>query len=135
MIHGLPEMIAARVLNSIFAGLAIAALAWVGLKAFNKHGPGVRFTVWFLTLVGIAALPFVPSFQHSTSCRLPLHTGLTLPGTWAAAILSLWAAALVLIALRFAVGLWNVWKLKREATPVDAAELPNEAELALEEFR
>lgn len=134
MIHGLPEIIAARILNSIPAGLAIAALAWLGLKAFSKQGSGVRFAVWFFALVGIASVPFVPSFQGSNSSALPLHTGLTLPGSWAAAILGLWAVVLLIIVLRFGVGIWNLWNLKREATPIALSELPYEAQLAVGEF-
>jgi beta-lactamase regulating signal transducer with metallopeptidase domain len=135
MIYGLPEMIAARVLNSIPVGFAIAALTWVGLKAFQKQGSGVRFAIWFLTLLGIAAVPFVPSFQNSGSSALPLHTGLTLPATWAAVIVGVWVGVLMLIAVRFAFGMWNLWKLKGDALPIETSELPSEAQYALTEFR
>jgi len=135
MIHSLSEMIAARALNAIPAGLAIAALAWLGLRAFSKQGSAVRFAVWFFALVGIAAVPFAPSFQDSNSGALPLQTGLTLPGSWAITILGIWLAALLLIGVRFAVGIWKVRKLKRESAPLDPSELPFEAQLALAEFR
>jgi len=133
MIHGLPEMIAARVLNSIPVGLGIAALIWFGLKAFHKQGSGVRFAIWFLTLLGIAAVPFAPSLQNSSS--VSLHTGLTLPARWAAAIVGVWGASLVLIAVRFGFGIWNLWKIKRDASAVEISELPSEAQSALAEFR
>src|SRR5215475_7996894 len=135
MIHGLPEMIAERALNSVPVGLAIAALAWLGLKALGKQGSGVRFAVWFLALVGIAAVPFAPSFQHSNSGALSLQRGLTLPGSWASAILGIWLAALLLIGVRFVVGIWKVRKLKRESEMVDPSGLPLEAQLALAESR
>jgi beta-lactamase regulating signal transducer with metallopeptidase domain len=135
MIHGLPEMIAARVLNSIPVGLGIAGLAWLGLRAFHKQGSGARFVIWFMALVGIAAVPFVPTFQSSTSSTVSSHPGLTLPAAWAVAIVGFWSAAVVLMAVRFGFGIWNLWKLRREASPVDASELPIEAQHALAEFR
>lgn len=134
MIHGLPEMIAARVLNAIPVGLGIAGLAWLGLRAFNKQGSGVRFAIWFMTLVGIAAVPIVPTLQSSTASAVSLHTGLTLPAAWAVAIVGVWGAVLVLMAVRFGFGIWNLWKLKREASPLEVSELPIEAQHALAEF-
>ena len=134
MIHGLPEMIAERALNSVPVGLVIAAFTWLGLRAFSKRGSGVRFAVWFLALVGIAAVPFAPSFQGSSSA-MPLQRGVTLPGNWAGAILDIWLAALLLIGVRFAVGIWKVRKLKLESELLDPSELPFEAQLALAEFR
>src|SRR5690349_19608499 len=128
MIYGLPEMIAARVLNSIPVGLGIAGLAWLGLRAFHKQGSGVRFAIWFMTLVGIAAVPFVPTLQNSTSSAVSLHTGFTLPSAWAVAIVGVWGAALVLMAVRFSFGIWSLWKLKGEASPVETSELPIEAQ-------
>ena len=134
MILGLPEMIAARVLNSIPVGLGIAGLAWLGLRTFHRQGSGVRFAIWFITLVGIAAVPFVPTLQSST-CTISLNTGLTLPAAWAVAIMGVWGAALVLMAARFGFGIWNLWNLKREASPVEVSELPIAAQQALVEFR
>lgn len=135
MIFGLPEMIAARVLNSIPVGLGIAGVAWLGLRAIHRQGSGVRFAIWFMTLVGIAALPFVPQLESSSPSAVSLHTGLTLPAAWAVAIVGVWGAVLVLMAVRFGFGIWNLWKLKREASPVEGSELPIEAQRALAEFQ
>jgi len=63
--QGITEIVTERALNSIPAGLMIATVAWVGLRAFKKQDSGIRFAVWFLALVGIAAVPFVPSFGGS----------------------------------------------------------------------
>src|SRR5215469_10701111 len=123
MIHGVPEMIAERALNSVPAGLAIAGLAWAALKAFSKHGSGIRFAVWFVVLLGIAAVPFVPSLRSSPPTTLPLPTGLTLPGMWARVIVFGWAFVLALIGVRLAFGLWSSLRLKREAIPLEISEL------------
>lgn len=127
--------IAAQTLNAIPAGLAIAAVAWFGLKVFSKQGSGVRFAVWFLVLVGIAALPFVPSLQISGEPVGALHTGVILPASWAIIAVGIWSAILGIAALRLFVGMWNLGRLKREASAVEISELPLEAQSIVSEFQ
>ncbi|PYV77329.1 MAG: hypothetical protein DMG96_11460 [Acidobacteria bacterium] len=133
--QGITEIVAERALNSIPAGLMIATVAWVGLRAFKKQDSGIRFAVWFLALVGIAAVPFVPSFGGSGGVSGTLHARVTLPAAWADAIFGFWVAVVGLVALRLFVGIWKLWSLKRDAAPVAFSDLPAEAQPAIAEFR
>jgi len=56
---------AERVLNSIPEGLLIAAFAWLVLRVVGRQSAGTRFAVWFVALLAIAALPFIPSLSGS----------------------------------------------------------------------
>src|SRR5439155_23165392 len=133
--QGITEIVAERALNSIPAGLMIASLAWVGLRAFKKQDSGIRFAVWFLALVGIAAVPFVPSFGGSVGVPGALQARITLPAAWADAIVGLWVAVVGLVALRLFVGIWKLGDLQRESAPVAFSDLPVEAQQAIAEFR
>src|SRR6266567_1144013 len=132
LFQGITEIVAERALNSIPAGLMIATLAWIGLRGFKKHDSGIRFAVWFLALVGISAVPFVPSFGGSGGVS---GARITLPAGWADAIFGLWGAVVGLVALRLFVGIWKLWSLKRDAAPVAFSDLPVEAQQAIAEFR
>jgi len=134
-LQGTTEIVAERALNSIPAGLMIATLAWIGLRAFEKQDSGIRFAVWFLALVGIAAVPFVPSFGGSGGVSGALHARVTLPAAWADAIFGLWIAVVALVALRLIVGIWKLWDLQRESAPVAFSDLPFEAQQSIAEFR
>jgi beta-lactamase regulating signal transducer with metallopeptidase domain len=134
-LQGITEVVAERALNSIPAGLLIASLAWVGLKTFSKQGSRVRFAVWFLTLLGIAAIPFVPSIEAATGTSAPLHARITIPAVWADAIFGLWVSLAALLGVRLATGVCKLWSLKREATPMELSDLPMEAQRAIVEFR
>ena len=127
--QGITEIVAERALNSIPAGLMIATVAWVGLRAFKKQDSGIRFAVWFLALVGIAAAPFVPSFGGSVGVPGALQARITLPAAWADAIVGLWVAVVGLVALRLFVGIWKLGDLQRESAPVAFSDLPVEAQL------
>ncbi len=133
--QGITEIVAERALNSIPAGLMIASLAWVGLRAFKKQDSGIRFAVWFLALVGIAAVPFVPSFGGSVGVPGALQARITLPAAWADAIFAVWIAVFGLVALRLSVGIGKLWSLKQDAVSVAFSDLPLEAQQAITEFR
>jgi len=133
--QGITEVVAERALNSIPAGLMIATLAWVGLRAFKKHDSEIRFAVWFLALVGIAAVPFAPSFGGSAGVSGALHARITLPAAWADAIFGLWIAVVALVTLRLFVGICKLWDLQRESAPVALSDLSVEAQQAIVDFR
>jgi bla regulator protein blaR1 len=133
--QGITEIVAERALNSIPAGLMIATLAWMGLRVFKKQDSGIRFAVWFLALVGIAAVPLVPSFGGSAGGSGALNARITLPAAWADAIFGFWIAIVALVALRLFVGIWKLWGLQRESAPVAFSDLPVEAQRAIAKFR
>jgi beta-lactamase regulating signal transducer with metallopeptidase domain len=131
---GISELVAGRALNTTPAGLAIAALAWLGLKAFGKQGSRTAFAVWFLALIGIATVPLVPSFSATTGTSA-IQARVTLPGLWAEMIFGVWFAVAGVAAMRLSFGIWKVWRLKREASCILISELPAEAQRAIAEIR
>jgi beta-lactamase regulating signal transducer with metallopeptidase domain len=135
LLQEITEIVAERALNSIPAGLVIATLASIGLRAFKKQDSGIRFAVWFLALMGIVAVPFVPSFGGSSGVPGTLQARVTLPAEWADAIFGLWIAVVALVALRLIVGIRKLWGLKRDTEPIALSDLPVEAQQAIAEFR
>src|SRR5215475_9987455 len=114
--QGISEAVAGRALNSIPAGLAIAAVAWLGLKAFRRRGSRIAFAVWFLALVGIAAVPFVPPVEPAGAPGLSARV--TVAAVWANVFFGTWLAVAGFAAMRLLVGIWKLWRLKREASPI-----------------
>jgi len=132
--NDLAAAIAAQALNSIPAGLAITAVAWLGIKALSTKDSGFRFIVWFVALMAIVALPFIPSLPTPSQEASPLQAGLTLPASWASVTVIFWIAILGIMALRLVFGVCKLCKLKRESTPIEPSELPSEARNVLSEF-
>lgn len=133
--QGISELIAERALNSIPVGLAIVFLAWLGLKAFSRQGSRVRFAVWFLALLGIVAVPFVPSIRPEPKAAATLHAGITMSGMWAEMILGVWIAVVSLASVRLLYGIGKLWAIKRKAKYIGLVSLPLEAQCAIAEFR
>jgi beta-lactamase regulating signal transducer with metallopeptidase domain len=133
--QGISELIAERALNSIPVGLAIVFLAWLGLKAFSRQGSRVRFAVWFLALLGIVAVPFVPSIKTEPESAAALHAGITMSGMWAEMILGVWIAVVSLASVRLLYGIGKLWAIKRKAKYIGLVSLPLEAQRAIAEFR
>src|SRR5205814_8853136 len=94
--QGISELIAERALNSIPVGLAIVFLAGLGLKAFSRQGSRVGFAVWFLALLGVVAVPFVPSIKTEPEAAATLHAGMTMFGMWADRGVGAWIAVVSL---------------------------------------
>ncbi|PYV47010.1 MAG: hypothetical protein DMG94_07805, partial [Acidobacteria bacterium] len=113
--QGISELIAERALNSIPVGLAIVFLAGLGLKAFSRQGSRVRFAVWFLALLGVVAVPFVPSIKTEPESAAALHAGITMSGMWAEMILGVWIAVVSLASVRLLYGIGKLSAIKRKA--------------------
>ncbi len=113
-----------RVVNSLPAGLLIALFVWLLLRITGKHGSGTRFAVWFLALLAIAALPFARGLSAARSLTAGIHPQVTLSSAWAQAIFAFWALIAILIAMRVAVGLWKLRRIRNHAIPIPASELP-----------
>jgi bla regulator protein blaR1 len=120
----LAQMGVERVLNSLPAGLLIALFVWLLLRITGKHGSGTRFAVWFLTLLAIAALPFVPSLPAARTLTAGIHPQVTLPSAWALAVLAAWALIAILATIRVTVGLWKLRRIRNNAIPIPASDLP-----------
>jgi len=109
---------AARALNAIPAGLLLAALAWLLQRLLAKHSSGLRFGIWFAALLAIAGLPFLPRFDAVQSA-VPTHFGITLPNSWAVAIVGFWIATSLIFAVRLSLGIFKLRRLWQSCVPVD----------------
>jgi Zn-dependent protease with chaperone function len=123
-IEAVAQVLVERALNSLPEGLLVAVLAWLLLRFAGRQNAGTRFAVWFVALAAVVGLSF-PGIARSGG---HLHTGpqLTLPAGWALAIFAGWALAACIALARVAVGLWQVWTIRRGCTEIDLSQLEPE---------
>src|SRR5258706_1262364 len=114
-----------RVLNSLPAGVLIAAFAWGLLRLLPRQNSGTRFAVWLMALLAVAGMPFIGSAQrgHSYLPTGDAHPLLTVPGHWGLALFLVWVAAALIAILRLSSGLWRLRELRRSCVKIDAAGL------------
>jgi beta-lactamase regulating signal transducer with metallopeptidase domain len=133
-LHELAQISAERLLNGVAEGLVIAMLAWFVLRMAGKQSSSVRFGVWFLALLSIAALPFV-SVATEPSVGGTFRTSmLTLPISWAMALVGIWAAVAFALLTRVAAGLWRVAELRRSCVAVDVSTVDPSVSALIKEF-
>ena len=113
-----------RVVNSLPEGLLLAACAWLLLRLLGRQNAGTRFAVWFLTLIGVAGLPLLGAFEFGGS-RLSVapHAELTVPAFWAVLFLGIWAPVALFALARLIAGVWQVRRIRRSCSEVDASQL------------
>ncbi len=120
--HALVRIAAAGVLNSLFAGIAIALLAWTVTRLFRREGSGTRFAVWLLGLAAIVVLPWVNAgLGHTTSAVAA--GAFTLPESFAFYVFLVWAIGAGLGLAHVALGLYRLQRLRKTCVPVDLDRL------------
>ena len=118
----IPQMLMGRVINAIPIGMLIAAGIWLVLRFTGKHNPRAKFTLWFLALLFIAILPFLPLMQMGTSLT-PATADFTLPGWCASALLALWGFTVFLSLGQIIFGIAKLGLLRRDSIPVPTESL------------
>lgn len=116
----LAQVVAARGLNTIIEGFALASLSWCVLRIFGTRSSMTRFAVWFSTLLVIAGLPLL---SHTTSPVLgsgPHIPELTLSPNCAAALFALWALIASVLLARLVLSLRHVSVLRSNCCEIDA---------------
>ena len=111
------------ILNSLLAGIAIAALAWAVTRSFSRQGSGTRFAVWFLALTAIGVLPFSGHFAEASAAKLASPSTLTLPQSFATYLFVAWMIGATLGLLHVTHGLYRLRRLRTTCTPVDLDQL------------
>lgn len=123
------EVLAGRLLNGLPAGVAIALAAWMVLRLAGRKNSSTRFAVWFAALVAIGIAPVLGGMAASGAVRVP---AVTVPGSWAVRLLSVWAVVAVAGLGRVAAGLHGFRRLRARH---GAAELIDpELQRSLHEF-
>lgn len=131
------QLVTERALNSLPAGLLLAALAWCLLRFVGKQSSGTRFGIWFATLMAVVALPFVPPMIPAAGRPQAFGQSLpiALPAIWAHVMFAGWFLIVSVGLVRIAVGLWSVLSLRRSCTPVATSALPAEIQSVIQEFQ
>src|SRR3954462_11186038 len=111
-----PQLLVVRIINTIPIGMLVATGVWLVLRFAGKHNPRAKFTVWFLALLLIAFLPFVPLARMGTSVS-PTAAHLTLPGWCASGLMALWCFAVFFALARIVFGIAKLRLLRRDSNP------------------
>jgi beta-lactamase regulating signal transducer with metallopeptidase domain len=119
-----------RLLNSLPEGVLIAGFAWLTLRLLPRQNSGTRFAVWFVALLAVVGLPVAGvHFLGGTgaSAVWPVGNGgrslITVPVQWGLLLFLGWIVAACAALLRLTAGLWQLRRLRRSCTPIDAAAL------------
>ncbi len=109
----------AYVVDSVWEGLAVVALAALVIRLFRRANATTRYAVWYIALLAVIALPaltvvatmFVPH-AHAPGLRIALPHSVTLIGA------ALWSLGTLAGLVRIAVGYAALAKLQRDALPL-----------------
>jgi len=123
-----------RMLGSLLGGMILALVAWIALRLIGGQNSRTRFAVWFATLLGIAALPFLGRWEAAAGIARDSAPLIRLPESWAMYFLITWATAASYGLARIAVGLWQVRKLRRSCRTLDAQTLDASLQNAIADF-
>ncbi len=127
------QVFSSRMFNSVAEGIGIALLGWIVLHAWGRQNSGTRFAVWFSALIGIAALPMLGHFG-SSEARMPLHSQIILPASWALYIFFAWLIIATAKLVRIGVGFFRLRTLRKSCQPIDRAILDPLPAKTLEEL-
>ena len=118
-------MVASTVFNGIVQGSILTVLVWLVLRTMPKLSASTRHSVWTLTLLFVAILPFLQALlQAAAEGSVPIETTAGAPllaitgGWWAPALLAIWAAGALLLLSRVAWSYALLQRLKRKAFPL-----------------
>jgi TonB family protein len=116
--------------------LLLGVVVWTALRLLRPRNPHLQKTAWLTVLLAAIAMPFVLQWRLAPTLDLPLALELVTgngPGIETAAspvsaaldklpvamITLLYALIAGGLLLRFALGLWFVWRIRRAARPMD----------------
>ena len=124
-IDALVRVAAGGLLNSLLAGTALAALAWLVSRIARGSTSSIRFDVWFVSLIAIVLLPWVGSVAVATSSTHPAPAlgPVILPESFAYYALVAWMIGAALGLAHISHGLYRLRRLRNTCTPVHRTEL------------
>jgi beta-lactamase regulating signal transducer with metallopeptidase domain len=128
------EVVAGRMLNSLAEGLVLAIFAWLLLRLMQRQNSSSRFALLFSVLAAIALLPIADAFWPRTSATSLVHPALQLPGFWAVDLIVVWALIAAIGLARIAHGFFQLRRLRKSATVVEAHSLDPIVSGSLHEF-
>jgi bla regulator protein blaR1 len=111
------EISAVRMVDCLVEGTAVAAFGALLFRMLRRHGAGVRFTILFSALVGVAVLPLFSGVWASdvpgvAAHALPDTAAVVVPGSWALYLFAAWGLIASVALLRVGIGLIQLWRLR-----------------------
>ncbi len=114
---------------SIWQGLLLAMLAWLGLRMAPMIGlkiaPSTRFILWMIVFVLAALLPF-SALAHRGAASDQALSAAHFPAIWAVIIVGLWAIASLFAMARLLVSIYRLDMLARTSTRLPSEALSDE---------
>ncbi len=96
--HAFARAAASGLLNSLIAGMGMAAVAWLVSRTAGRNSARTRFLVWIITFIAMVFLPVVGSVAASSYAVGPTSaaSALTLPQSLAFYLVAGWMLGAVL---------------------------------------
>jgi beta-lactamase regulating signal transducer with metallopeptidase domain len=128
-----------RMLYCLAEGILLAALLSLAMRLFPPRNSRTRFAIWLAALIAVAILPLLGAagivLGHGQGVSHNARSLLTIPATWAEAILAVWAAMALLGLLRVAAGWWHVHRLRRSCVAINPELLGPQLQSVIAQLR
>ena len=135
-LHAIAQFSTLRILDSLVEGSVIAGLGALILRTTPRQNAAARFSVWFSTLVAIAALPLIAAWApHRIISDALTRPAVTVPESWALYLFGAWALIAGFSLLGVARAVWHLYVLRKSCTPIDPAEMEPVLEETLRRYR
>jgi hypothetical protein len=112
----LAQFSAARVLNTMLEGMALAGFSWLLLRVVGRKNAMLRFTVWLMTLAAVVSLPFVPQTAASGAWHA---AQLKFSSEFATTLFVAWATIATVLLLRLAISMRHLRQLRSKCESLD----------------
>jgi len=135
--QGLTWLAAGRILNGVAEATALAAGAWMLLRVLRLPNASTRFAVWFAAMLVVAAFPVFGALLVNTPAAGSASSPslITLPASWAACGLAVWAALAGVGLARLGLSFRELRRLREDCKVIDLRCLDSSLQKTLEEFR
>jgi beta-lactamase regulating signal transducer with metallopeptidase domain len=110
--------VVAYIVDSVWEGIAVAALAALVIRLFKRANATTRYAVWYFTLLAIVALPALTVGAMAFDPHRLARPQIVLPHVVILAGAALWGLGALAGLLRIAVGYAALAKLQRDALPL-----------------
>jgi len=122
------QVSAARIVDCLVRGTAIALCAGVISKFARRTPSGTRFAVWFAALMTIASLPLLSGIGRSSAvgisaANVASRAPIVVPEVWGFYLFVAWAAIAGFALLRVGISLMHLRALRASCVPVDPNSL------------
>ncbi len=137
LISGVVPFAVQGIFTSVAEGTLLATLVWLVIRLIPQRNSGTRFAIWFSTLLAIALLPFLSVLSRipkSSGSVSPSSSGIVLAPIVGYSIFYAWLLIATLGLARVALGLWQVYRLRKSCARLDPSSLSLEAQRAIERF-